>query len=261
MPKRQSKPLPLPRSWLTYRHPETRLTDRELVLAGKSLNPGTKASLRSILLNAGWDADGVEAVLTDKYVARKLLVDLDEQREPDFNEALLRLRAKGFQPEILAKEQETPTSTLETWDSLTRFPWWTSSLRGPRSIIMTAKKISTVRRMSACFIRDVWVNLGEAPEHRLPAVKRVNMLSFTSSDSINDFKDKMADSVGIIVAHGLDTYELIYQMLGYSAALAQVAPHAFLIYEATPAENVSIETLMAAAQRSGFAHVFGVRRG
>jgi hypothetical protein len=260
--KRQLKPLPLPRSWLTYSHPETRLTDRELALSGKSLNPGTKASLRSMLLNAGWDADIVDSVLNDKFIARNSVTDLFQVKEPDFNEAILRLKAKGFGAELLTKKQEeAPLHTIELWDSLTRYPWWTSALRGPRTVVLTSTRASAVRRASAGFMRDLWANLGEAPEHRLPSVQRVNMLGFASADGVNTFKQSLADRTGVIVAHGLDTSDFIYQMFGYAAALAQVAPHAFLVYEAVPPEGVSLETVLAAAQRSGFAHVFGVRRG
>jgi len=262
MAKRQKRPLPLPRSWLTYRHPETRLTDRELVLSGKSLNPGTKASLRSVLLNAGWDADIADSVLNDKFSAKSSLTGLLQVKEPDFNEALLRLKAKGFNADLLVKDVDaTPTHTLELWDSLTRFPWWTAALRGPRSLVLTSKRISAVRRASAAFLRDLWANLGEAPEHRLPSVQRVNLLGFASADGVNTFRQSLADSTGIIVAHGLETSDFIYQMFGYAAALSQVAPHAFLVYEAVPPEDVSLEAVLAAAQRSGFAHVLGVRRG
>lgn len=261
MAKRQQKPLPLPSSWLTYRHPETRLTDRELVLAGKSLNPGTKASLRSVLLNAGWEADIADSVLNDKFVAIDSISNLFQVKDPDFNEALLRLKDKGFSPEFLAKEKETPTHTAEIWDSATRFPWWTAALRGPRTIALVSKRASAVRRASAGFVRDLWSNLGEAPEHRLPSVRRVNLLGFASADGVNTFRESLADNTGIIIAHGLETADFIYQMFGYAAALAQVAPHAFLVYEAVPPEDVSLEVVLAAAQRSGFAHVFGVRRG
>ena len=80
------------------------MTDRETILAGKSLNPGTKAFLRSLLQNAGWNPDVIEPVLAEKYAVRNQLIDLLHVRDIDFNEAMLRFKDKGYQAEVLAKE-------------------------------------------------------------------------------------------------------------------------------------------------------------
>lgn len=261
MAKRLTKPLPLPRSWLTFSHPEDRLTDREVILAGKSLNPGTKAFLRSLLQNAGWNPEAVEPVISGKYAVRNHLVDLLHGKDVDFNEAMLRFKEKGYAAEVLEKENGASTHALEVWDSLTRFPWWTAALRGQRTLAIVAKTPTAVQRASACFVRDLWANLGEAPEYRLPSVQRVNLLGFTSADGVNAFRQNIADKTGLVVATGLETPDLIYQMFSYAAALSQVAPHAMLVYEVVPSPEVSPETVLTAAQRAGFSTVFGVRRG
>lgn len=262
MRKRRLSPLPLPRSWLTFSPPESEVTDRETVLAGKELNTGTKASLRAMLLNKGWDADVIEPVLAGKFSARDYLVDLvqEERKDFDFNAALLRLKEAGFKSELVAKTGAS-RAAQEVWDSFTRTPWWVSALRGNRTIVLSAKTLNAARRASASFVRDLWVNLGEAPESRLPAVRRVNLLGFTSADGVKTFRESVAKTTGLIVAHGLETTDFIYQMFGYAAALSEVAPHATLVYEVVPSPDVTATTVVSAAQRAGFSMVFGVRRG
>ena len=237
------------------------MTDRETILAGKSLNPGTKAFLRSLLQNAGWNPDVIEPVLAEKYAVRNQLIDLLHVRDVDFNEAMLRFKDKGYQAEVLAKEGSASRHSLEEWDALTRFPWWTSALRGQRMVTIVAKTTVAAQRASACFVRDLWSNLGEAPEYRLPSVQRINLLGFSSADGITNFRNNLAEKTGVIVATGLETPDFIYQMFSYAAALSQVAPHAVLVYEAVPSPEVSQETVLSAAQRAGFSTVFGVRRG
>lgn len=262
MKKRQLSPLPLPRAWLTHTVEDVKVSDRELVLAGKRLNPGTKAYLRSTLLNAGWDADITDQVIAAKTHIREYLFDLaqEQKQDFDFNAALLRLKSAGFQPEALDRGSGATRYTQEVWDSFTRFPWWTAALRGKRQLMLVGKTSIAAKRLTAAFMRDLWANLGEAPEHRLPVVKRVNMLGFASADGVATFRD-LADKVGVVVAYGLETPDFIYQMFSYASALAQAAPHAVLVYEAVPTAEVSDEMLLAAAQRSGFSYVFGVRRG
>jgi hypothetical protein len=254
-------PLPLPRTWLTFSAEEPRETDRESILTGKTKKPGTKAFLRSLLLDAGWDPEEVDPVLAERYQPRMHLADLNSQHELDFNEALLRFKAKGFKPFIIPRGTGSCLSVQEQWDSLTRFPWWTAALRGRRGLVLSAASSMAARRASAGFIRDLWVNLGEAPVTRLPAVQRVNLLSFSSAEAITRFQDRVAPKVGVVVVHGLETADLVYQSFGYAAALSEVAPHAVLVYEAVPAPDVDERTLLSAAKRSGFSTVFGVRRG
>lgn len=264
MKKRQLSPLPLPRSWLTHAADGFAMSDREMVLAGKRMKPGTQAHLRAALLSAGWEPDIVEPVLSGKLVPRSHLVDLaqEHRQDIDINAALLRLKANGYKAELVANSGGSSTYVKEVWDSFTRFPWWTSALRGKRQLMLVGKTPNAVKRATAGFMRDLWINLGEAPEQRLPGVRRVNMLGFASSDGIAAFR-QVAENTGVIVAHGLDTADFIYQMFSYAAALAQVAPHAVLVYEAVPAPDVSEETLLSAAQRANFPFVFGigVRRG
>lgn len=256
-------PLPLPRSWLTSQAQDEEKTDREYVLAGKSLNPGSKAYLRSLLLNAGWEPEVIEPVIAGKYVARDRVLDLVQQgrRAPDLNEAALRLKKLGFKPNLVELTQGSTIHATEMWDSLTRFPWWVSALRGNRSLVISASTLASAQRATACFVRDLWANLGEAPAYRLPSIRRINLLGFTSSDGVQSFKQNLAPTTGLIVVHGLETPDLVYQMFGYAAAISQVAPHASLVYEAVPSPDVTQDTLLAAARRAGFSTIFGVRRG
>lgn len=263
MAPRQTTPLPLSRTWLTHSAAETFETDREAVLAGKAKKPGTKAHLRSMLLNAGWEVDVVDAVITGRVNARSHLVDLDQEQraEFDFNAAAARLKDRGFNAQFIDKQLGSSVHVQETWDSLTRFPWWAAALRGQRSLAIVGKTQVAAARASACFVRDVWVNLGEAPVQRMPSVQRINLLSFASADAIARFREHIAPTAGVIVVSGLETADLVYQMFGYAGALSSVAPHAVLVYEAVPAPDVSTSMLLSAAQRSGFSFVLGVRRG
>ena len=126
---------------------------------------------------------------------------------------------------------------------------------------IVAKTTVAAQRASACFVRDLWSNLGEGPEYRLPSVQRLNLLGFSSADGVTNFRNNLAEKTGILVVTGLETPDFIYQMFSYAAALSQVAPHAVLVYEVVPSPDVSPETVLSAAQRAGFSTVFGVRRG
>ena len=263
MKKRQSLPLPLPRTWLTRAPEENKANDRETILAGKRLNPGSKAYLRNVLLNAGWEPEIVDHVLNNKAPIREYLTDLvqEQRKDADVNAALLVMKEKGYKAQTVALSEQGSRYTQEIWDSFTRFPWWTAALRGKRSIVLVANSASSARRATASFMRDLWVNLGEAPAHRLPVVRRVNVLGYASASGVNSFEASVSQKVDVVVAHGLETSDLVYQMFGYAAALAQVPPHAMMVYEAVVSPAVSRDVLLAAAQRSGFSFIFGVGRG
>lgn len=257
-----NKPLPLPRSWLNRIEPdstvEKRLESRETALTGRGQTPGSKAHFRRTLLDAGWDVEDVEAVAAGKFIAREQITNLSAGQDPDINAALQRFKAAGFSPTPVATGMGS-LALSEQWDSLTRFPWWLSALRGHRSVLLAAKTQGLVRKASAGLVRDLWVNLGEPPEHRMPIVRRVNLLSFTSSDALSRFESTIGKETDVVVLSGLDTEDFIYQMLGYASAMSSAAPHALIVYEAVPGQ-MSEDVLVSAAKRSGFHYLWRVSR-
>jgi len=256
--------LPLPRSWLSHPPTEDVLStrpDRELVLSGRGQTPGTKAHLRHVLLNAGWNVEDVEAVTTGKFIARNGLTDVTIETAPDFNKMVLALKDLGISARILDKEPGTSLALVEQWDSFTRHPWWLSAQRGQRQILTIAKTQSMAKRATASFYRDLWSTVGDEPEHRMPDIRRINILSFMSSDGVSRFQESLASKSDLVVVHGLDTRDNIYQMLGYVEAMSQVAPHALFVYECVPAPDLDADTIVSAAKRSGFSFIWGVARG
>lgn len=267
--RRKTTPLPLPRTWL-HRKPPLVLDDSdhhnpgppstEAVLGGRGSSPGSKAHLRKTLLDQGWDADEVDPVVTDKFLARKHIYDLTAERRPDVNAAILKLKELGVQAKHLSDVVGSP-ALREVWDSYTRQPWWLSAKRGHRTILMASGSRVLLRKVTAGFVRDIWACLGEAPEHRMPSVRRINLMSFASPEGVNRFAQALGPSTDIIVTSGLDNNESIYSMLSYAESIQQAAPHSVLIYETIVSQQNGVDHIIPAAKRSGFGHIWGVARG
>lgn len=219
-----------------------------------------------MLMKAGWDGEHISAVLTEKFKARERIVEATvEMRPPKDDEivaAFARLKKAGFAPELVDRTAIPGGISLhETWDSYTRQPWWCASTGGRRSIVAFGRNAVNLTRISAGFVRDLWANLGDGPEDRLPVVRRFNLLSWTSTEALTRFETTVGPATDVAVVYGgvLDD-DHVHHTLSYLAAMSS-AFAGILFYEAAIEEDLKPEVFLGAAKRAGFTLMLGVSNG
>ena len=106
------------------------------------------------------------------------------------------------------------------------------------------------------FVRDLWANLCQPPEHRFPTFRRVSLISLMSPEALNRYMETTGTTTDLLIVHGgLTDSGSIYQTLAYLQAAYSMFK-GFMIFEAV---SDDIETVEYAARRAGFPLTLGVR--
>jgi hypothetical protein len=232
-------------------------------LSGRNPRVGTKEYLRTTLLKAGWDAEHLESVLNEKFKARDRLVDVAAELRRVDDEAVTAAftRLKAHNPVLVPRRPGASVLLQEVWDSYTRHPWWVGASGGRRTLAVVNKDVIPLARTTACFVRDLWLNLGEAPEMRLPVVRRFNLLSWTSTEALTRFQTTVGPATDLAVVYGgLLDEDHIHQTFSYLEAMAS-SFSGVLLYEAAIHGGLNPEVLLTATRRAGVHTVLGVGRG
>ena len=233
------------------------------MLGGRSPGLGTKANLRLMLLNAGWDVDDVDAIVSKGLRPKVKLADLHaELRKSDDaapGRVLSALRRLNPATTTLKHQAKTPTEWSSTvWESFTLRPWWTSAPGGQRSMVFVSDSGQALSRLTANFVFDLWTNLGEGPEVRLPVIRRFNLLTWSSAEALHRFETTVGTATDVAVVYGgLMDATHYHQTLGYLSAMSG-AFKGVLLFEAVIHNDLSPDLLLTAARRSGFPLVFGI---
>ncbi len=213
-----------------------------------------------LLATAGWNHDVIESA--NITMIRQRLFDITAEStksSPDLGALATSLRKLGLKVDPVKKTKQKPSIWLqETWKSLTLFPWWTASSYGEKSLVLLALNQVSVEAASALFLRDLWANLGQLPEQRLPVFRRISLVSLMSPEAMNHFFTNLGSTTDVLIVHGgfLDA-DTLYQTFSYLGAVRSMFK-GFLLYEAVPPRGVDGAVLADVARRSGFPLVFGV---
>jgi len=171
-----------------------------------------------------------------------------------------KLRKAGLKVDAVPRtEKKAPTRWLsETWDSISRHPWWVASSGGSKSLVLVGNSSDKVEQGSAAFIRDVWSGLGDGPEHRLPVFRRMSLVALMSPETLTRFMEGTGSTTDLLVIHGgfLDA-DSLYQNFAYLAAVKSMFG-GFLLYEAVVPDGVDGARLVDVARKSGFPLAVGV---
>ena len=266
MKRRRERPLPLPTSWLTRPAWTGREVDyKEAVIDGRGPKPGTKTHLKSTLLSLGWSSEDTDLVLSGRFhplpKLRDLWLEQSEMSDPNVTAAAAALQKKGFPAEPLLHTTKTTAGWVEeVWTSYARQPWWLSTQGGPRSVAFVGGP-KNLTRTTAAFVLDMWMNVGEAPQIRMPAIRRLNLLSWSSAEALSRFENQIGPSTDLAVVYGgLTDPDHLYETMSYVMALSS-SFRGLLLYEAAKNENVPPAMMLTAAQRAGFGLVLEVGGG
>jgi hypothetical protein len=215
-----------------------------------------------MLLNGGWDVEDVDAVVSHGLKPREKLADLHaELRKSNDTTGKLVTSLRRFNPAVATLRhlpKTTPRWTMAVWDSFTHQPWWTAAPGGQRSIIFTSTSGQALSRVTASFVYDLWMNLGEQPAVRLPVVRRFNLLTWSSAEALHRFETTVGTLTDVAVVYGgLMDANHYHETIGYLSALLS-GFKGVLLYEAVIHDDLSPDLLLTAARRAGFPLVFGI---
>lgn len=257
--------MPLPRSWLSRPAPSgvEAQSIRDTALSGRLPSLGTQAHLRMLMATAGWDIEVLETANFALVRSRMfdILTETDTRaREPNLGALTTKLRQAGLKVDLVERDKKTSGLWVQTiWDSLTRHPWWVTSTQGQKTLVLLAQTQTAAEASTALFLRDLWVNLAEPPEHRLPTFRRVSLVSLMSPEAMNHYFTTKGSTTDVLVVHGgfLDD-ESMYQTFSTLAGVQSMFS-GFMVYEAVVPQGASSDRLADVAKRSGFPLVLGVR--
>lgn len=244
------KAAPLPRAWIGKPHKEKVVRDdSDTVLGGRVISPGTKNWLRTTLLSHGWDKDNIDTVVMGTWSASRRLADLHSELhavEPsDLQKVAEQL--KEWSPKIIGKGTSESAFVTTGWKHLASHPSWLLAKRRGVAVIGTTSDL--LQRTTISLIKDLWVTLGEKPEHRMPAIRRVNLLSWSSADALKRYEEQASNFDLTVVYGGVGTEDVIHHELGYLEAMRN-ATNGLIIYEMLSSSPLKV--ISSSLHRIGF---------
>jgi hypothetical protein len=231
-------------------------SDQDAILSGRVLKPGSKTWLRSLLLSSGWDVEAVDPVVLRQWMVRERISDFEadvRKTDPTPPPALL-AKLKTHWPVRLAKVTGASASTLSMWDSLGRHPSWLTTRRGFGVAVVGPTHLA-LQRATANLVFDLWENLGQGPEYRMPVVRRLNLLSWSSADGLSRYAEQAKNHDLTIVYGGIGRDDTIHHEMGYLNALIQ-ASKGLVVFETLPgADPFQLTSLL---KNAGCQHRFSI---